>query len=323
MAAGEGVIAELFSAVSLVPDVADLDARQASIERLAEDLSEETWAKIEAHARARSEEGDVDVIETVGHFRSMFAAKAFGPDELPPSILARVRTRDGGWALFAYSSVDRADMEGGLRVMAETRDYSLAGEPFVGEGTIYASLYEVLTTDAAEVLGFTLVVILGLIALQLSSVGWALVAASPLALGLWLMFSGLGLGARPLTLFSFPVLPAVLGIGVDHGVYLVTTLRRADSEGRECLAAASDTIRAIVAAGATTFVGFASFLIADNGGLRSIGYTAGAGVITTAAAAIFVVPTVHGVRSRLRSRFHLGRGNKASDAGKYGVDDEA
>jgi predicted RND superfamily exporter protein len=115
---------------------------------------------------------------------------------------------------------------------------------------------------------------------------------APLLLGmLWLVGLMAATGVR-FTLFNIPILPAILGIGVDNGVYLTDRIRNLKDQAGGIAHALGETGAAIAAATATTAMGFGAFMIADSGGLRGIGVLAVCGITIAAVTAILVLPSV-------------------------------
>ena len=108
----------------------------------------------------------------------------------------------------------------------------------------------------------------------------------------------MGLTGVKLTLANAPLIPAIVGIGVDHGVYLVAALRRHADESSQREEGVKRTGRAILAATATTAVGFGSFLVADAGSLRSMGAIALLGVLAVGFASITIVPALYRLLGR-------------------------
>ena len=92
------------------------------------------------------------------------------------------------------------------------------------------------------------------------------------------------------SLYNIPILPAILGIGVDNGVYLTDRIRRLHGEPGGLASALGGTGAAILAATATTVMGFAAFMVADNGGLRGTGKLGGRGISIAATTALLVPP---------------------------------
>ena len=232
----------------------------------------------------------------------MLRAKPFVPTDLPPVVWRKVAAPDGKQGIFAYPAFDAANIEKGVAFMEETHDYVEDPERqrFVGETTVYAAMYLALQEEAPVVLGMAGVLVTALVFWQLRAVSWTALTLVPLGLGLWWMLAVMGALGISLTLFNLPILPAMLGIGVDNGVYLTDRIRRS-SPDRESLAdAVAETGGAIAAATTTTAVGFAAFSIADSGGLRSIGALSVAAILSIAAAALLVLPTIVDLSRRRR-----------------------
>jgi len=233
----------------------------------------------------------------------MFRAAPFTIDDLPPELLRKVRTEQGAYAIFAYPAFDAADMRKGVEFTKETSRY--VDDPsalFVGETTVYATMFLMLREEAPIVLGMATVVIVAFVFWQLRSVPLTLLTLLPLGIALWWMVGLMGFLGLKFTLFNMPILPAILGIGVDNGVYLTDTIRRTHGE-REALARAlQETGGAILAATFTTVAGFAAFMVADSAGLRGIGSLASLGISLAAITALLVLPTLWALGQRRKRR---------------------
>ena len=116
----------------------------------------------------------------------------------------------------------------------------------------------------------------------------ALLALTPLLLGLvWMLGAMAVLGIR-INFMNIFVMTMVIGIGVDYGIHL---LHRWWESGGD-LDAMSDTAKAIGVAALTTMVGFGSLVLSHFPGLRSVGAAAILGAACTAAASITVLPVL-------------------------------
>ncbi len=225
---------------------------------------------------------------------AMLDAKPFTVDDLPAVLLNKVRATDGSYGLFAYPAFDVADMKQGLVFMEETSSFLDADEQeiFVGEAVVYAAMFLMLREEAPVVLGMATVLIALLVFWQLRSIPLMLMTLVPLGLGMLWLLGVMGTIDLRFTLFNLPILPAILGIGVDNGVYLTDRIRRAPHSFDGLAEALQETGGAILAATATTAVGFAAFMIADSGGVRGIGSLAVLGIALAALAALLVLPTL-------------------------------
>jgi predicted RND superfamily exporter protein len=232
----------------------------------------------------------------------MFAAQPFGIDDLPQVLLDKVRTNDGAYAIFAYPKFDAADMRKGVEFSEETSAYLDDGGLFIGETTVYASMFLMLREEAPIVLGMAAVLVAAFVYWQLRSLPLTLLTLLPLGLALWWLVGVMGALDLKFTLFNMPILPAILGIGVDNGVYLTDTIRRTHGEPEALTRALQETGGAILAATFTTVAGFGAFMVADSAGLRSIGAVASLGITLAAVAALVVLPTLWVLGERRRRR---------------------
>lgn len=325
-------VAELFAAPRLMPPPSvDQAARRVQIEQLTEDWNPDTWARLEGKQVAADDDWDGD-----GDFESsptensetpdpqpaqgepagklgldpadgkmlekMLKAQPFGPEDLPPEAIGKLRGDDGTWGMFAYPNYDAADIFTGVEFMRETETYTDGEGTFAGEPTVYATLFTMLGDEWPIVIGMAVLMIMAFVFWQVRSIAQTLIVISPLALAFWWTFGIMGTFGLKLSLFNVPILPAILGIGVDNGVYLTAAVRREADTTQGLLRSVDETGRAILAATTTTAVGFGAFLVADSGGLRTIGQLAVIGITTTAVAALLAVPTIAVLIQRRRDR---------------------
>jgi predicted RND superfamily exporter protein len=308
---GEGTtVAELFGAPDLLPDPAiDPGKRNEAIAALTEDIPEDLWARLDEYAADTSgKHRDSLSPEDARRLQRMLKATPVRVDQLPPAVLERVVSKDGRFAVYAYPNFDAADISKGAQFMAETTRYteglapqSDQSEPvFVGETSVYALMYHMMLREAPYVLGLSATLIALMVFVQLRSLSQTLRTLVPLALGMLWMIGLMGLLDVRFTLFNIPILPAILGIGVDNGVYLTDRIRGLHGEPGGLANALRGTGTAILAATATTVMGFAAFMIADNGGLRGIGELAVIGISIAAITAILVLPALAALTNRRR-----------------------
>lgn len=330
---GESVVAELFAAPDLMPDpsIAPAEREQAiltllepaTIEAMAESAEVDAtellerarkvsgdefdgseWEESEdgggdddwddGEAPSKAENARIDREDAANLIR-MLSARPFGIDDLPSELLHAVRTEDGAYGVFAYPAFDAADMRKGVEFREETVRYLESGELFVGETTVYAAMFTMLREEAPVVLGMAAALVALLVYWQLRSVRQAILTLLPLALALLWLVGAMAVLDLEFTLFNLPILPAILGIGVDNGVYLTDKIRRTKGEADGLLQSLVETGSAIMAAMATTAIGFAAFIVADSAGVRGIGEVAVLGIVLAALGATLVLPSLSGL----------------------------
>jgi len=301
LASGPSSVVGLFSAVQLMPPSSlNMQNRHERIQEITEDFSDKTWNRLEgkggndASAHAMSS-------EEAKRLRRMLKAKPFTVEDLPDKILDRLRTKDGRWAILAYPNF-YGDILQGVNLIEESRAYNADSAPYVGEETVFAAMYNVMRDEWPVILGMASLVVLAIVFVQLRSAAKTLMTLLPLLVGIWWMLGAMGTFGIHFNLFNFPVFPAILGIGVDHGVYLTSAIGAAEGRSQALVEEIDDTARAILGASATTAIGFGSFMVADSGGLRGIGTVAVLGICVSAISALTVLPAIAGLRLRRANR---------------------
>lgn len=232
----------------------------------------------------------------------MLEAEPFTVDDLPAALLHAVRTEEGAYGIFAYPDFDAADMRKGVEFTTETSAYLGGGELFVGETTVYAAMFLMMREEAPYILSLAALLIAVLVYWQLRSLRAALMTLLPLGLALWWLIGIMGAIDLRFTLFNLPILPAILGIGVDNGVYLTDRIRRSKGQADGLRRSLQEAGAAIMAAMATTAIGFAAFMVADSAGVRGIGAVAVLGIVLAGFAATLVLPTLSGISEGRRRR---------------------
>ena len=141
----------------------------------------------------------------------------------------------------------------------------------------------------AALLGTALVALL--LWLDYRRLGDTLLSLLPLAIGIvWMLgvMASLGIDLNFMNVF---VTTMIIGIGVDYGVHMLHRHRELRGQDLATMAAGlAETGRAIVMAAVTTCVGFGSLVLSHYPGIRSIGFVAILGAVSTALVAITLLP---------------------------------
>jgi hypothetical protein len=183
-----------------------------------------------------------------------------------------------------------------------------------GEAVVFADLLDNIATDAPVTSALALLLVLGMVLLTLR--GWrpTLLIAAALLCGVVTMTGAAFLLGLKINFFNFVALPTTFGIGVD---YLVNILGRHTLEVQRLRASATPaddpygpapiervlwtTGGAVVLCSATTVIGYATLLIADNRALASFGALAVLGELTCLLAALLLLPAALHLLDRRRT----------------------
>jgi hopanoid biosynthesis associated RND transporter like protein HpnN len=108
---------------------------------------------------------------------------------------------------------------------------------------------------------------------------------------------------------SLPVIPMVLGIGIDFGIQILGRYEEELGRGRTIEQAISAALQhtgvAIITGGSTTAVAFLTLCFNDYVGLAELGIIAGASIILCITANLVVLPAIFILRDRNRSKDQL------------------
>ncbi len=101
--------------------------------------------------------------------------------------------------------------------------------------------------------------------------------------------------------FNFIVFPITFGIAVDYGANVVARMRE---RGGDVLAALTEVGPAVALCSWTSIVGYASLLFSVNRALRSFGWYAMIGEVTSIACALVLLPGLMRLVALVPARAH-------------------
>jgi predicted RND superfamily exporter protein len=131
-------------------------------------------------------------------------------------------------------------------------------------------------------------VILAVLWFNFRSVPYALLAATPLGMGVLQTFGVLGILDLPLNPANMIALPLMLGLGVDYGIHIVHDFL----EQRGPYKMSPSTAIAVLVDSLTTIVGFGALMIADHQGLQSLGRVLTIGVTACLFTSLVMLPAL-------------------------------
>jgi hypothetical protein len=153
----------------------------------------------------------------------------------------------------------------------------------------------------AGVLGFLLVAVL--IYLDFRRLADTVGALVPLLIGIIWMLGIMVLLGLDLNFMNIFVTTMIIGIGVDYGLHMLHRYREVEHASREEVhRALGETGKAVVVAALSTLCGFGSMSLSHYPGLRTTGYVAILGALTTAFVSITLLPAWFTARRAARER---------------------
>ncbi len=164
-------------------------------------------------------------------------------------------------------------------------DPAATGEPVM----VYESM-TVLRDSYRSAFIFAFVAIAAILLITFRSFRYALIGLVPLVAGVLFMVAGTRLFGIPFNSANVIVLPLVLGIAVDSGIYLISRYRREDETPRQVIL--SSTGIGVFLNTLTIMASFGALMVAHHQGVFSIGAVMSLGMVACQVAFIIVLPAV-------------------------------
>jgi len=221
-------------------------------------------------------------------------AAATGPptvDDLPEVVRAQLLAPDGRFLVYAYAA--RPTMSG-----QDAREQRLTAHAIDPGATSLLMAIEAMLRGERPwmrwVLAGILLVVITVLAVDLRSPRWLIVALAPVLFGTSMTFGLLCWMGMDFNVMGAVVVPLIIGLGVDDGIHVVHRIREYPGPAHE---AAVSVGRAIVMTTLTTCVGTAAFLFTDHPGLESMAMVLLIGLPMCLLASVCLIPAlVHALR---------------------------
>jgi predicted RND superfamily exporter protein len=135
----------------------------------------------------------------------------------------------------------------------------------------------------------------------------ALLALVPLTLGaVWTLGLMGGVG-MPFNAANLLLLPLIVGVGIDNGIYLVHRFREGRDGADERRPLAPSSAKAITLASLTNIVGFGSLMLSSHRGIWSLGFVVALGVLCLWIASVTTLPSLLRLLARRAPADRVGR----------------
>ncbi len=272
--------------VSLAPILPSRETQIANLERWSEFWSGGAAARLAASLRREG--------ESLG-----FSGNAFAPFlaslEASPGVRTADDLRAGGLGEMIDSLILRAS--GTVQVMtlvpdtpegiaALARDLgSLPDVRLVSPSRFGDHLGKTIRKDFTSYLLLTSLLVLALVVVVFRQPEKILLALVPVVTGLASMLGIMGLLGIGFNLFNIVATILIIGLCVDYGIFMVCKITEGSDHAAD---------RAVLVSGLTTLAGFGSLVLARHPAMHSIGLTVLLGIGFGIAAALLVVPALHG-----------------------------
>jgi predicted RND superfamily exporter protein len=273
----------------------DAPAKLPLVQELRDALSESRLEQLAPDVRSRAQ-----------RLRPPADARPPTLDDLPRSIKRALVERDGSTGRIALAfpakvGVLNTDELDAIRsLLRGSIAESGTSTKALAQQLLFADITAAIVRDGPLATLLALAAVCILVALVFRKLGPTVLTCGSLLLGvIWLIGAAASAHVR-VNFLNFVVLPITFGIGVDYAVNIVQRYRL---EGPGTLSRVlRETGGAVALCSATTIIGYASLLVADNRALRGFGLLASLGEVTCLTAALFALPAWIAWREAARVR---------------------
>lgn len=233
-----------------------------------------------------------EVQKEIEALREQLTAEPFGVEDLPAAILEQYEGESKEFSVvFVYPNASIMDGRVGKAFVKELREMDLPPDvELAGEPMIYVDILNMLEHDTPVALGISLTVIIALLFFHFRSPGDVLWVLAPVLTGMLWMFGAAGFLGVKFNYMNMAILPTVLGVGIDSGVYI---FHRYKKENKSTMAQILEkTGKAVILSSVTTMAAFASLFLAHHRGMSSMGAIGFLGFGACMLASVVFVPAV-------------------------------
>ncbi|PIQ87147.1 MAG: hypothetical protein COV74_01995 [Candidatus Omnitrophica bacterium CG11_big_fil_rev_8_21_14_0_20_45_26] len=235
--------------ISLLQEMADRLERQ---DRVIQGLDEETKEKIQ-------------------ELRNELKAGPFTYQDIPEGLRDQYEGKRRKVSIvYVYPNASIMDGQVAKRFIKELRDLHLPKDiVMAGEPVVYVDILNLLERDTPRAMMISFGVVILVLLIHFRCFSCVVLVLSPVLFGfLWLC------GFAGMTHFSFNyvnmvILPCILGVGIDNGIYIFHRYRTEKKTTLEEIL--STTGKAVILASLTTIAAFSALLLARHQGMASLG----------------------------------------------------
>jgi len=239
-----------------------------------------------------------DFPEKIQTLKHTLNASFVSPADIPAELRKRFIGSTGKYLLQIAPKeeiFDREPLEAFLNDVKKVEPKA-TGEPVM--------VYESMTIMRDSYRGAFLYAFLAIVFILLitfRSLRYTLIGLVPLVVGVLFMVSGMWLFGINFNSANIIVMPLVLGIAVDSGIYIINRFRREGESGYEVVI--SSTGRGVYYNTLTIMISFGALMVAGHQGVFSIGAIMTLGMVACQIAFIITLPAVLALFGEKRTRF--------------------
>jgi len=280
----DSTIARVASIRDFAPDDKETIERLEFIDQIKEELQGSWTRRIE----------DPQILHWIEDLKTWESVRVQpGVADLPQTLTAGLMAQDdsGRFLLGVYPNVSRRHGKEAMVFTEELYGIDIPPEAQgpVGEMPIFAEILWLVTSEGPWIVAFTFLGVLCLVFLGCRSFIDTLWTVIPLVGGIILTLGVMSVSGLKLNFFNVVIIPALMGMGIDHGVHYYRRWKELD---KNMAKTHQELLGPLSTCTATTMMGYIGLIFANQAGLQSIGKIACLGLCCIWLTSLILMPGI-------------------------------
>lgn len=235
---------------------------------------------------------DPETRKKVENLQSELKPTTFTDKDLPERMIEQYEGKERLIStVFLYPNVRILDGGKAKKFIAEARRFPVPPEvKIAGEPLIYVDILNLIEKDTPVALGISTFVVFLLVLIHFRRLDHALWVHAPLAIGCLWMIGMMGIAGLKFNFFNLVIMPSILGVGIDNGIYIFDRYRERESEN--FFETMRKSLKGVLLSSSTNICAFGSIMLTSHQGMASMGKLGFFGFLGCLLASVIFVPAL-------------------------------
>lgn len=235
---------------------------------------------------------DSDTKSKINSLEEQLQPSEFTDKDLPSGIQEQYEGTDHQIStVFVYPNTRIFNGLVAAKFIKEARDFPVPkGVKLAGEPLIYVDILALIMKDTPVVLILSTIVVFLLVLFYFKRLDHTLWVHAPLGIGVLWMIGMMGAGNLKFNFFNILIIPSILGVGIDNGIYIFD--RYIERKGENFFETMRKSLKGVLLSSATNISGFASIMFVSHQGMASMGKLGFYGFLSCLLASVFFIPAL-------------------------------
>ncbi len=235
----------------------------------------------------------IETLPEAGEIKNIGASlnpKPFGLADVPEVLKREFMSKDGRhFFVNVRPSISVNDGSLMSKLIADIKSISTPPAEYKAAGTtfVFAEMFSLIYKSGPKILGLTFLAVLLLVVLLFRNLKDIAIIMTTICVSLFLGIILMTAFGLPFNYLNVIVIPILFGMGIDNAIHIIYRLRRTTDPLPKLMHHIS---QAVLASSITNILGFATLILAQFQGLRSIGFLATYGMLSVIITSLVFLP---------------------------------